>query len=291
MDNLNSDRLNQEQVKQYLKGIKAFYLAILRFKLNAVKHYWWLMLLGILAGGGYAWSRHQNTKPVYDGTASFTYSELHKKIYGEMVDKLRKLALTESYSALAEQLKITPKQAKTIRDIEAVNVENSPLSEDMTQGRLPFYVKIKLTDRSLADTLLVKLEAWMNAGPQAQKLVETNTQKMREKIQYLDIQLKKLDSMKMAYSIYMQHQHASVNPTVNTFNPMDMYTASEKYFNTRADLVSAVAGYKVVKILDGFVMTDRPYAPSLGLLLLKYAGIGLLITGFISLLLETFRRN
>lgn len=289
MDNTN-DKIDIEGMKKYASGIKNFYVAILLFKLNAIKKYWYLMLLGVVIGAAWAWNIQRKSQPVYEGTASFTYTELHKKIYGEMIDKLRKLCISRSYQALASQLKVQSEVAGKIADIEAVNIDGSPLSDDMTQGKLPFYIRIKLTDRAVSEQLLANIEQYMNNNQQAAAIIKNNTRSMKQKIDFFDKQLMKLDSLKSAYRFYMANQSASPNTTFNTFNPIDLYKESEKYFNAKSDLEGALENYKVVKILDGFVMADFPHVPSLKNLMIKYVGLGIIISALISLLLFGFKK-
>ncbi|MES2618778.1 MAG: hypothetical protein V4613_12925 [Bacteroidota bacterium] len=289
MDN-STDKIDLEGVRQYASGLKNFYVGIVRFKLQALRKYWYILLLGIVLGAAWGWNIHRKAQPLYMGTASFTYTELHKKIYGEMIDKLRTLCLSHSYQALASQLIIQPEVAQKIADIEAVNIDGSPLSDDITQGKLPFYIRVKLTDRLVSEQLLVNLEQYMNDNHQAKVIIKNNSKSMREKIAFFDHQLKKLDSLKNAYRFYMANQGNNPNTTFNTFNPINLYTESEKYFNTKSDLESALENYKVVKILDGFVMADYPYMPSLMGLLLKYTGLGFIIAAVISLLLFGFKK-
>jgi hypothetical protein len=114
---------------------------------------------------------------------------------------------------------------------------------------------------------------------------------MRARIVHLNSELQKLDSLKRAYQFYLLEKNNNTNPTVNAFNPIDLYTASEKLFNTKSDLEAAVNDFKAVKILDRFAMTDDPIQPSFSKFLIKFSSIGLLIATLICFVLVVFKQD
>lgn len=291
MDKNTEDNIGIEEIRNYIRTIKSFYSRLLGFSLEAIQHYKLLILSGIVLGAGFAVYKDIKEKPYYFGKASFTYNELHKRIYGEMVDKLRNLTITDSYKTLGEKLKLSAKDASGILDIEAVNITGSPLSEDMSEAKLPFYIRVKLTDRKLADTLLVSLENYFNNNHQAKTIVANNSRQMADKIVFFKSQLTKLDSLKSSYRFYLSTKtYNAANNTINTFNPIDLYTESEKLFNATSDLESILKSYKAVKILDSFVLNDIPVKTALVLVLLKFIGLGLIISIFLSLFFYAIKR-
>ncbi len=291
MDNKTGDDIGLEDIRNYVKTIKSFYARLINFSVNAIKHYKTFILTGILLGAGFAIFKDIKDKPYYFGKASFTYNELHKRIFGEMIDKLRNLTITDSYKTLGEKLKLSEKEASGILDIEAVNITGSPLSDDMSDAKLPFYIRVKLTDRNLADTLLVCLENYFNNNRQAKTIIATNTKQMADKIVFFKSQLTKLDSLKSSYRFYLSTKtYNAANNTINTFNPIDLYTESEKLFNATSDLESILKSYKAVKILDQFVLNDIPVKTPLVVLLLLYMGIGLIVTVVFSLFLFALKK-
>lgn len=283
------DNISVSDIKTYAGNLKLFYSQLLLFVVNALKKYWYIILAGIVLGGGMAVYKYKNAKPYFAGKASILFSDFSKKTFGEMTDKLRDLARSGSYKTLAGKLKIDEADAKKIIDIEALNIAGSPLSDDITEGKQPFYFRVKLKDRQIADTLLVHYENYLNDIPQVRMLIENNLWKMKERLAYISEQIKKLDSLKTTYQYYIAHQNAGSGSVINTFNPVDLFTQSEKLITTKTDLERAVINYKVVRILDPFVLNDFPVLPSLSGLLIKYAGIGLLLCVILSLAIYTVK--
>lgn len=284
------DNIALADIKNYTTNLKLFYLKLFSFGINALKKYWYILLTGIVLGGGLAYYKFKNAKPYFEGNATFTFSNFNKKIFGEMTDKLRSLSHSGSYKTLSEKLNINEEEAKKIIDIEAINIAGSPLSDDITEGKQPFYIRVKLKDRQMADTLLVRIESYLNNNPQVKSQMINNLSKMREKLAYINDQLQKLDSLKKGYQFYLAQQSINSGGVINTFNPIDMFTASEKLFSTKTDLEWGIINNKVVKILDPFIINDFPVFPSLSNLLIKYACVGLLMAIILSLLLYTFKK-
>lgn len=248
-------------------------------------------MLGVILGGAYGYYKFQNTPTYFEGQASFTYNELHKKTYGEMTDKLRNLALSHSYKTLAQLLQTSETNAKSIIDIEALTISGSMLSQDLTASKMPFYIRIKLSNRETAEPLLLNIENYFNNNKQAKSIIEHTTTQMRARIKHLNSELQKLDSLKSSYQFYLLQHSNNTNPTVNTFNPIELYTQSEKLFNIKSDLEAAVDNFKAVKILDQFVMNDYPIQPSLTKLIIQFASIGLALSALLSLLLFLFKQD
>jgi hypothetical protein len=180
--------------------------------------------------------------------------------------------------------------AAKIADIDAVNIAGSPLSEDITEAKQPFYIHVKLHDRQIADTLAVKLENYFNNNPQVKAMIITNMGKMKARLAYSNDQLRRLDSLKSVYQFYLAHQTASSASVINTFNPVDLFTASEKLFITKTDMEWGIVYYRVVKLFDPFVINAYPVSASLRSLLIKYCSIGLLLGFVLSMLLFTLKK-
>lgn len=285
-----SDNIAVSDIKNYVVNLKLFYLKLFSFVTNAVRKYWYILLTGLLLGTGLAYYKFKNTKPYFDAKATLTFTTFNKKTFGEMIDKLRKLSLSGSYKTLSEKLNIKETEAEKIVDIEALNIAGSPLADDITENKQPFYIRVKLEDRQMADSLLVRIENYLNNNPQVKIQMANNLIKMKEKLVYINEQIHKLDSLKMAYRFYLAQQTINSGGVVNTFNPVDLFTASEKLFATKADLEWGIINNKVVKVLDPFIIDDFPVVASLPNLLIKYAGLGLLMGIMLSLVLYTFKK-
>lgn len=278
-------------IQNYLQTVKLFYTHLIGWFFKRLMHYWYLLLIGLVLGLGYGYLKFKQTPAYFEGQAAFTYNELHKKTYGEMTDKLRTLVHSKSYKTLANLLAINEREAESIYDIEALTISGSQLSQDLTSSKMPFYVHLKLTDGQLEDVLLKSIENYYNNNYQARTIIERTTAQMRARILHLNSELQKLDSLKRAYQFYLLEKNNNANPTVNAFNPIDLYTESEKLFNIKSDLEAAVNDFKAVKILDRFAMTDQPIQPSVSKFLIKNGSIGLLIAALICFVLVLFKKD
>ncbi|HMU09769.1 MAG TPA: hypothetical protein PKC54_07190 [Ferruginibacter sp.] len=284
-----TDNITLGDIKIYAAKLKSFYLALLLFCMNALKRYWYLLLVGIVIGCGLGYNKFRKFRPYFEGKATFTFTDFNKKMYGEMTDKLRGLVQSGSYKTLSEKLEMSESDTRKIADIEAINIAGSPLSDDITESKQPFYIRVKLTDREIADTLLTRIERYLNNSPQAKSMIQNNMWKMQERLVYTSAQIQKLDSLKTTYQFYLAHQNIQSGSVINTFNPVELYTATEKLIITKTDLERGIINYKVVKVLDPFVLNDFPSSASLSPLLMRYALAGLILAVFAGLLIHAFK--
>ncbi len=279
MSTTSPDNISLSNAKEYVKSMIIFYNYIRVFILSAIARY--KILIIVIAGAGliagFAIAKSQGG--YYQGSATITYITLNKKLYGEMLDKLNDLVHSNSYKALSAELKMPEADCAKILDLEGLNVAGSKLSEDITEVRQPFYVKVKLSDRNIAPILLASLKNYLNGNPFGKDLVEKDILKIRRRILFLGSELRKIDSLK-ALPVY------SVQPGVIN----ELFKKSEDIFIEKSDLEVALSNYEGVIIMDKFVLADQPTTPSYPKIMLKYMLLALLLGIISSLFIHSIKR-
>jgi hypothetical protein len=224
-----------------------------------IKQYWVLLLLLALVLSARAAYRFSMQQPVLRASASYVYTDLHPKVYGEMIDKLQEALQQNSYATISRELKMPVGQLKTVKDVYAQNIFGSKLSEDIKgDDHVPFYVIVVAGRNTIFDTLQQKIEDYFNDNMLAKQRMEKKKDLMAEKIEYAKRQLVLLDSLKIAYNHNLRSSNTRAYPVDQVFNPVDIYNKSIEINNSLAEMETELPEIKAVRLLNGFTVPDHP---------------------------------
>lgn len=254
-----------------------------------VKRYFWLLLV-LLAGftvlGAY---QYQKTK-IFEAKASFLFSELQMKTYGEMVDKLQDMIKYKSYGRLATALKLPENQAVAILDIKAENRHGARLSEDISDKKIPFYIRVVASNNQVFDTLQGALENYLNNNTYVQEMLARSSRILEQNIAYGRRELAMLDSLKMAYTRSLDKPASSVYPSANAFNPVMLYEKGEKINMDLAKMQAQLDDRRAVHTLDKFMVTEGPMQKSIWFFGLRYLIFFSVASVVLMFILSIFRK-
>jgi len=285
-----SDDISINSAKNYIKGVLIFYMSISEFIISSIAKYKKIVLLFSLIGAIFGVLISSLETPFYEAKATFYYIELNKKIYGEMLDKLRILAKNKSNKSLSKELGISEKEASEVIDIEGLNIAGSSLAEDITEVKLPFYIKVKLLDNTISEKVLVRLEAYLNSNPVGSQIITNNKIKLKRRIIFLDSEIRKLDSLKTAFNYYLTHKEINSRNMLNNLSITEIFKKSEELFIEKTDLELTLPNYKAVHILDKFVIEDKPITSKPLKELIQYLLIGLFTGIAMSVILNAIKK-
>lgn len=238
--------------KAFQTGIKAFGRKIRQYRLVLL-----LLALVLFTRGAY---RFLKQEPVFRATASYIYTDLHPKVYGEMTDKLQEAIRLNSYATLSRELDMPRDQLKTIKDMQAQNIFGSKLSENRkADEHIPFYIVVVAGRNTLFDTLQQKMEDYFNHNILVKQRIQKKKKILEEKIAYSKSQLILLDSLKIAYNHSLGARNVQRYPAAGqAFNPVDIYNKSIEINNNLADMEAELPGMKAVRLLNGFTVAEHP---------------------------------
>lgn len=237
-----------------------------------------LLLLAALLVTGWQVYRIHSYQPYYEGKASFIYKELHKKTYGEMIDRLEQLAQEGAYEELSAQLQISQSQARQISEIRALNMYGSRLSEDITSEKAPFYVQVKLRSGNASETLASKITGYLNNNPYNKESVSRKKITLAEEINDLEQERRMLDSFKLKLL------HGGLIPVsisgkeMESFNPVALFDKSIDVAHAISDKKANLNNMESVSLLNDFSFGARPVSLSKKDVLLKALAVFALAT-------------
>lgn len=253
------DELTIEEFNRQLKGFFSFlkHLCILYFK--GIKKYKVAIFIAtfiIVAIGGYFIF---NPIKKYEATASFTYNDLTRKLFGEMIDHANDLVYSHSYEQLKEITGLSLSEIKSFQKIEATNIYGSPLSDDMSENKEKiFYISVIASDAKVFDSLGTALEGFLNKNISVQQILHRRANEFKAGIAYRKKELQMLDSLAQAYTKSLNKSSSSiVSANTNQFNPTLIFDKGEKITQEIVDMQSFLNDQRVVKMQDPFLVGKR----------------------------------
>lgn len=239
--------MNQPPLISFLKSVLAFYQTMLRFCVVSIKNFWYVSLLGLFITAAAFYYYATTKSDLYTGTASFTFGYLNKKVYGDRLFMLQRLVEQQQVSDLSKLLQIPVKSAKSIVSFHAKNVAGSPLQEDYTEQKYPFYTEVVTTNKAGFHQLENAVVNYLNTSKFDQDYIRFEHQKLRKKQLIFQADLMRMDSIKKIISVNDLPKYTEVITLVENI--------SNQLFAIEQQLSKTVS----IDLLTGFVpiKTDK----------------------------------
>lgn len=213
-------------------------------------------------------------KDFYTGKASFTFSYLNKKVYGDRLLSLQQLVAEKQYQTIAQLLKTNVSTAKNLLEFEAKNVAGSPLHEDYTEQKYPFYVHIKALKPSVFVGLEKNIANYLNEQSFDKNYIRFEQEKLRQKRILFEKDLQRIDSIKKLISVSDLPKYVEAITLVE--NITNQITAIDKQLNqtTSITVLNSFVAIKTAK--DGIIVN----------LAIKYLLAYIFLTIFLSVVFQ-----
>src|SRR5690606_8622862 len=153
MTETNKDQVEIQTFLEYLQGFKAFVSNVFRLIWKLLRKNALLLSLPLLLGLAFGVSAYLVSKPLYTVEMQLSFNELHKRTYGEMILRLQQHLKDGDIHSVAEALNMTDPEVEHLVKLEALNIVRSPLHEDASSEKFPFYIVAQIDDRSITAKL------------------------------------------------------------------------------------------------------------------------------------------
>ena len=195
------DFMEQNSFVSFLKNTLQFYQTTFEFiRLSVKKNLLFSLVLFALFSMAFL-LQTSSKQDFYTGKASFTFSYLNKKVYGDRLLSLQQLVSEKQYQTVAQLLKINTSTANKLLEFEAKNVAGSPLHEDYTEQKYPFYVHIKATKPAVFVGLEKAIADYLNEQSFDKNYIRFEQDKLRQKRTIFEKDLQRVDSLKKLISV------------------------------------------------------------------------------------------
>lgn len=226
--------MEQNSFISFLKNTFQFYQTTFKFIRLSLKKNWifsLLLLVLFLVSFLVQTTRKQD---FYTGKASFTFSYLNKKVYGDRLLSLQQLVAEKQYQAVAQLLKTNVSTAKNLLEFEAKNVAGSPLHEDYTEQKYPFYVHVKATKPAVFVDLEKSIADYLNEQSFDKNYIRFEQDKLRQKRILFEKDLQRIDSIKKLISVSDLPKYVEAITLVE--NITNQITAIDKQLNQTSSI-------------------------------------------------------
>ena len=252
MEEYKTIRVNE--ARNFIKDFIAFIRRSLLFIWNALARNAVLAIivfLLVLAAGYF----YQSKVPAYyQSEMVCVYNHLHKKTYGEMVQRLDLLVQSRSFDQVASILQLSPEEASSIVGFEAKNVVGSALYEDFSGERTPMYFTLKTKNRSIFPKVQEALVNYLNNTPYQLKRTAFEKLKATKKIDFLRASIQQIDSVIHGYNALLERSDSAkgFSNIAALFSYKDQL--EDKLLENRKSLELSES----VEVIYGFAPSDNP---------------------------------
>ncbi|MBI1222265.1 MAG: hypothetical protein GC180_06635 [Bacteroidetes bacterium] len=269
------DSIELASFLDYLKGFKRFVNQIIATLFKIIgRHFLWILLPLVLTLG-YGYFKYTGQDPVYHLEMQLTYNELYKRTYGEMIVQLNQQLQNKNYSYVAKELQMKGEDVMRIAKIEALNFAKSPLEEDVSKEKLPFYILADVKDTRISSDLQNGLLYYLKNNPLNQERRRVNLVNLKDRLNFLEGQLAWMDSIKVNYN--QQLRLGKISETTGNEMAIDrLFSLSDTFYKEWLGARSGLESYEAVELIMGFSPGPKPQAQSFLHFMSKYFILGLL---------------
>ena len=216
-------------------------------------------------GIGYGIFQYKVSPRYYKLKMIVRHTELNNSIYAQILDNLNLMAESGSYASLGSTLKVDSGTALNVLSITSINVEGIDLRKDTTTtNEGMFIIQCNIKDTRIADTLEKALVNYFNTNAFLSKLKGDKFQVRQERLQFMDGELRKMDSLKDAYTKALGAGKALPSGNNSETSPADVFKESDLLSTQRALLQEWMfQGKNSVVAVDGFKPTVAPASLSI----------------------------
>lgn len=247
------DFMEQNSLVSFLKNTFQFYKTILLYiRKSFMKNWIFSLLLFVLFSIAFL-LQTTSKQDFYTGKASFTFSYLNKKVYGDRLLSLQQLVSEKQYQTVAQLLKINTSTANKLLEFEAKNVAGSPLHEDYTEQKYPFYVHIKATKPAVFVGLEKAIADYLNEQSFDKNYIRFEQDKLRQKRIIFEKDLQRVDSLKKLISVSDLPKYVEAITLVE--NITNQITAIDKQLN-QASSITVLNSFVPIKTAKNGIIVN-----------------------------------
>jgi hypothetical protein len=258
---MNPDQLNEshetgrkvwESLQSQMAEGSGFLGAMFRsFRLFVRRHFLSFLLYGLAAAllaSGYWFFKPK----LYEAEMTVSYVHYEKKIYADMLRKLDMLVKSGSTESLSELLGLPEEKVKKIRSIAGYNIRNEDLTADLSTEKIPFYIRVKISDLGVLNDLQPALVNYLNNTKFIQDRLGYMLKKSHADLDFLERRLSVVDSLSSMLIIRKE----GINDE-KAITRMELLQEALMLHDRIQQVKGSLEFNLNIEVLDGFVPTDK----------------------------------
>jgi hypothetical protein len=291
--------MNEENIKSEdyisLPGFKKISILILEFIfaisrqiVYTIKNNKLLLATGLVTGLIVGYSYYSSRPVYYEVTMIAESKQLQNNTVSEMIKQLDILLKTQSYQKFGSEVGLTETEARQMLGIRAISLTDDGLENDTsTKIHQPIKIVANIKNSSLADKFQSGVIDYMNNKPSLKKIKEDQVKIYEGKLQFIDNELARLDTLKIEYNHFLASSKISATFYNNAFDPANIYLQSNNIMAEKVLIQSWLStDSKPIVAIDDFKGTMIPQSVSIVKSLLTGALIGFLVCFLLGLFID-----
>lgn len=265
---------NTHDTRSIMQDYTALLAGCVQYMGSLIRKYIVSVLLITLVGGAIGFACWYSVPPYYEATMVCGYNNARftRKNYGEMIEKLDKLAAAHAYRGLAEALQLPVSQTSLLKRFEAKNMAGSPLQEDITGNYQSMYFTVKATDRSVYTVLQPALLHYLSDGPYQREVGKIEVAKLDNRIRSMEQGIQEADSIVQAYTYSLRTGGRADSAVFSGLTILLSYKDALEEKRVSLQQKKALELSPSVMVLHGFTPADHPARGSKRIILAALAG-------------------
>lgn len=209
---------------------------------------------------------------MYEAEMTVSYVHYEKKIYADMLRKLDLLVKSGDYASLGKLLDLPEAAVRKLRSIAGYNIRNEDLTADLSTEKIPFYIKVEVTDLDVLEPLQPALVSYLNDTPFIQDRLNYMLEKSRQDLIFLERRLSIVDSLSSMLII----RQDGINDE-KAITRMELLQEALTLHDRIQQVKGSMEFNLNIEVLDRFIPSDNPAGNNLKYFIVYgfLAGIGL----------------
>jgi len=255
------EMISRQEMSHFLSDLAGFLKKCVFFLWSSVVRQPLLFVFLFVAVMGIGYGLHVRKPAYYESKMACTYNHLHKKTFGEMVQRIGALISEGSYQQVAKELNIPVETASSITGISAANMTGSPLHEDITMERTPMYFTLQARNREIFPIVQEALLRYLNGTEYQNKRIALERVKIEQRALMLKNSLKQLDTVIYSYSTFLNHAKAASDSAAGFSNIAALFSYKEQLEEKMLETQKSLSLLETVEMIYGFAPSDKPVSP------------------------------
>lgn len=220
--------------------------------------------------------------------ASFTvaYDDLVRKIYGDRLYKINLLVTRGDFEKVAYYLSVDKQTASKLRSVKGKNILGDDLTQDMNTDRIPFVIKIEVTDSSAISKIQAGLVSFLEEG-NVYSATKKNLKikEIDDELQFIEDQLRMMDSLKRKFN-----DGATASSIDRNSSPTNIYDFSYELYNKKKELLRKKSMPGTIQVIDDAIVAQAGGLPTALFIILSII-VGFFLFAFIVLFIKPALRS
>lgn len=222
------------------------------FRLFVRRNFLSFLLYGLL-GAALAAAYWLLMPRVYDAEMTVSYVHYEKKIYADMLGKLDRLIQSGDHASLAQLLDLPEEKVRKLRSIAGYNIRNEELTDDLSTEKIPFYIRVRVTDLTILEALQPALVHYLNNTQFIRERLNFMLERSQQDLVFLEKRLAVVDSLSSILIIRKE----GINDE-KAITRMELLQEALTLHDRIQQVKGSMRFNLNIEVLDGFVPSDRP---------------------------------